>query len=246
MFSDGEVKECISDDDTAGLTVHSTFYMREPLISSHSSIRVSKKRVLFIFTPMEKYKTVCVYCGSSIGIDPVFRESAIALAEYLVAERYRLVNGGGNIGLMGVMANRILELGGEAIGVIPQGLKDREVAHLGMTELIVVPDMHSRKLAMVNLSDAFIALPGGFGTLDELFETLTWSQLHLHKKPIGILNTGGYFDPLLQMVDKMVRADFLSSDARTLLHSDDDIASLFTKLYGPHLYSHAKWDRPER
>jgi uncharacterized protein (TIGR00730 family) len=191
---------------------------------------------------MERFKSICVYCGSGTGKDPVFAQTAVKLAEFLAAERYRLVNGGGNIGLMGVMANRVLELGGEAIGVIPMHLKEREVAHLGMTELIVVPDMHSRKLTIVNLSDAFIALPGGFGTLDELFETLTWSQLHLHRKPIGLLNVKGFFDPLLEMLDRMVDKEFLRVDARKLLLADDNIPGLFQKLYTPGQYASRKWD----
>jgi uncharacterized protein (TIGR00730 family) len=142
---------------------------------------------------------------------------------------------------MGVMADRVLTLGGEAIGVIPIGLKEKEVAHTGMTELVIVPDMHSRKLTMVNLSDAFIALPGGFGTLDELFETLTWAQLHLHNKPIGLLNVDGYFNPLLQMMDAMVDAGFLHANARALLCSDDTIESLFAKMYAPRPTGFQKW-----
>jgi uncharacterized protein (TIGR00730 family) len=143
---------------------------------------------------------------------------------------------------MGVMANHILAQGGEAIGVIPLSLKEREVAHLGMTELIVVPDMHSRKLTMVNLSDAFIALPGGFGTLDELFETLTWTQLNLHRKPVGLLNVGGFFDPLLRMLDRMVKEGFLKPEARALLHTDTQIPGLFEKLAAPLKYTSQKWD----
>jgi uncharacterized protein (TIGR00730 family) len=163
------------------------------------------------------------------------------MAEYMVSEGYRLVNGGGSIGLMGVMTNRVLQLGGEAIGVIPMSLKEREVAHLGMTELIVVPDMHSRKLTMVNLSDAFICLPGGFGTLDETFETLTWSQLHLHKKPIGLLNVNGFYDPLLQMLNCMVQEQFLKTAAHALLQTAAEIPALFEKLYTPVKYNSMKW-----
>lgn len=190
---------------------------------------------------MERFRSICVYCGSSVGRNHDYTASALALAEYLVAEGYRLVNGGGSIGLMGVMANRVLELGGQAVGVIPMSLKEREVAHMGMTELIVVPDMHSRKLTMVNLSDAFICLPGGFGTLDEMFETLTWSQLYLHRKPIGLLNVGGFFDPLLQMLSRMVQEDFLRADARALLQTDAEIPGLFEKLYTPSKYFSQKW-----
>jgi hypothetical protein len=191
---------------------------------------------------MERFKSICVYCGSATGRGSTYTKAALELADYIVAEGYRLVNGGGSIGLMGVMTNRVLELGGEAIGVIPMGLKQREVAHLGMTELIVVPDMHSRKLTMVNLSDAFVCLPGGFGTMDELFETLTWSQLHLHYKPIGMLNADGYFDPLLQMLSRMVQENFLKAGARALLHSHEEIPALFEKLYSPVKYNSQKWD----
>lgn len=144
-----------------------------------------------------------------------------------------MVNGGGSIGLMGVMADRIMQNGGRAIGVIPLALKDKEVAHLGMSELIVVPDMHSRKLTIVNLSDAFIALPGGFGTLDELFETLTWSQLHLHQKPIGVLNVDGYYDSLLSQVDVMVKHGFVQPAARNLLMVADRIEDLMLLLERP-------------
>jgi uncharacterized protein (TIGR00730 family) len=190
---------------------------------------------------MERFKSICVFCGSSTGQNPLYTQAAVELAEYIVTEGYRLVNGGGSIGLMGVMANHVLELGGEAVGVIPISLKEREVAHLGMTELIVVPDMHSRKLTMVNLSDAFIALPGGYGTMDELFETLTWLQLHLHNKPIGLLNVDGFYDPLLHMLDQMVEQRFLKPDARAYLHTDQNISSLFEKLRTPIRSNSEKW-----
>jgi uncharacterized protein (TIGR00730 family) len=179
---------------------------------------------------MEKFGSICVYCGSSKGHRSQYQEAAIELSEFLVSEGCRLINGGGSIGLMGVMADRVLELGGTAIGVIPLGLKEKEVAHLGMSELIVVPDMHSRKLTMVNLSDAFIALPGGFGTMDELFETLTWAQLHLHHKPIGLLNVDGFYDPLITMARSMHEEGFLRKEALGLLHLATSIPALFEKL----------------
>ena len=175
-------------------------------------------------------KSICVYCGSSKGNNPAFTSAAIALSDYLVEHKIRLVNGGGSIGLMGVMADRVLEQGGQAVGVIPMSLKEKEVAHMGMTELLVVPDMHSRKLTMVNLSDALIALPGGFGTLDELFETLTWSQLNLHSKPVGLLNVDGYFDALLQMASHMVREGFVKQEALALLNISDSIDGLMHQL----------------
>ena len=179
---------------------------------------------------MNVIHSVCVYCGSSTGTNPVYREDAIRLARILVENNIRLVNGGGSIGIMGIMADTILMSGGECIGVIPMGLKEKEIAHKGMTDLIVVPDMHSRKLAMVNMSDAFIAFPGGFGTLDELFETLTWSQLHLHQKPIIIYNPNNYFDHLLQQADLMVSEGFLNISSRSLLMSTDKIENLLPLL----------------
>ena len=179
---------------------------------------------------MQNLKSICVYCGSGTGNNPIYTSIALELSDYLVDNHMRLVNGGGSIGLMGVMADRVLERGGECVGIIPIGLKEKEVAHLGMTELIVTPDMHTRKMKMVNLSDAFIALPGGFGTLDELFETLTWAQLNLHHKPIGLLNVEGYFDPLIEMADRMVKEGFLRADARTLLRTAESIDDLFKAL----------------
>ncbi len=191
---------------------------------------------------MDKFKSVCVYCGSGTGEGNAYADAAIALADYFLSEGYRLVNGGGSIGLMGVMTNRMLASGGEAVGVIPKHLKELEVAHLGMTDLIVVPDMHTRKQTMVMISDAFICLPGGFGTMDELFETLTWSQLHLHRKPIGMLNVNGFYDPLLEMLNHMTKEKFVHTEARALLHIADDIPSLFEKLYTPDKYTAIKWD----
>jgi len=190
---------------------------------------------------MQNLQNICVYCGSGVGTNPIYTSMALDLSDYLVDNHMRLVNGGGSIGLMGVMADRILERGGECIGVIPIGLKEKEVAHLGMTELIVTSDMHTRKRTMVNQSDAFIALPGGFGTLDELFETLTWAQLNLHQKPIGLLNVQGYFDPLIEMADRMVKEGFLKADARALLRTAENIEDLFTALSN-HVPPHSlKW-----
>ena len=174
---------------------------------------------------------VCVYCGSSTGNNAVYLEDAIKLAHLFVEKKIMLVNGGGSIGIMGIMADTILASGGQCVGVIPMGLQQKEIAHNGMTELIVVPDMHSRKLTMVNMSDAFIAFPGGFGTLDELFETLTWAQLHLHHKPIVVYNPNGFFDHLLSQADHMVREGFLNNSSRSLLMSTDKLENLFPMLY---------------
>ncbi len=186
-------------------------------------------------------RTICVYCGSSAGNDPIYTEVAQELVDRMFDRNISLVNGGGSIGIMGVMADRMLELGGKCIGVIPRSLQDKEVAHDGMTELIVVPDMHARKLKMVNLSDAFIGFPGGFGTLDEVFETLTWLQLHLHNKPIGLLNTNGYFDHLIAMLDHMVDEGFLNERARALLHVHREIGPLLDILSQPHVHVGTKW-----
>ena len=191
---------------------------------------VGSKTDMIIFTCMNDLKSICVYCGSSQGINPLYREDAIRLSQIFVENNITLVNGGGNIGLMGIMADTVLVSGGKCTGVIPMGLQEKEIAHNGMTSLIVVPDMHSRKLTMVNLSDAFIAFPGGFGTLDELFETLTWAQLHLHQKPIAVYNPGGYFDHLLLQADHMVREGFLNNSARSLLMSTDKIENLLPLL----------------
>ena len=145
---------------------------------------------------------------------------------------------------MGIMADTVLVSGGECTGVIPIGLKEKELAHTGMTDLIVVPDMHSRKLTMVNLSDAFIAFPGGFGTLDELFETLTWSQLHLHQKPIIIYNPNQYFDHLLLQADVMVAEGFLNNSSRSLLMSTDKLENLLPMLRNFKALPMDKWTTP--
>lgn len=177
-----------------------------------------------------KLESIAVYCGSATGANPQYTKDAIALAKIFLAHKITLVNGGGSIGLMGVMADTMMQGGGKAIGVIPTNLKEKEVAHLGMTQLMVTKDMHSRKLAMVNMSDAFIALPGGFGTMDEVFETLTWAQLHLHQKPIIMYNPNGYYDALLKQADHMVQEGFLYGPTRSLLMATDDLTQLLPML----------------
>src|ERR671939_1854337 len=139
---------------------------------------------------------LCVYAGSNAGVRPEYAEAAVALARELVARGIGLVYGGGRVGLMGVLADTVLSGGGEAIGVIPQALVDREIGHQGLTELRVVGSMHERKALMAELADGFVALPGGAGTLEELIEIYTWSQLGLHRKPMGVLNVNGYYDGL--------------------------------------------------
>lgn len=191
---------------------------------------------------MNTIRSICVYCGSSTGNNPEYASDAASLAQIFVQHNIRLVNGGGKIGLMGIMADAMLALGGECTGLIPYSLKTKEIAHTGMTELIVTPDMHSRKLMMVNMSDAFIAFPGGFGTLDEVFETLTWAQLRLHQKPVILYNPSGFFDALLQQADHMVKEGFLNPGSRALLMATDELHSLLPMLRAFQPATTAKWD----
>jgi len=160
---------------------------------------------------------VCVFCGSSAGGRPEYRACAEELGRELVRRKMGLVYGGGNVGLMGAIADAVLAAGGEAIGVIPEHLMSREIGHKGLTELHIVRSMHERKALMADLADAFIALPGGFGTLEELFEILTWSQLGLHRKPCGMLNVLEYYTPLLAMLDHAVNEGFLKPQNRSLV-----------------------------
>ncbi|MGB4847477.1 MAG: TIGR00730 family Rossman fold protein [Saprospiraceae bacterium] len=190
---------------------------------------------------MNLLRSICVYCGSSAGVNPVYMQDSMALMQIFLENNITLINGGGNIGLMGVMADAILRGRGEAIGVIPIGLKEKEVAHTGMTELHIVPDMHSRKLMMVNLSDAFIAFPGGFGTMDEVFETLTWAQLHLHQKPILLYNPDHFYDHLLHQADHMLREGFLNRNSRSLLLSTDDLNQVLPLLQNFKSSSADQW-----
>lgn len=190
-------------------------------------------------------KSICVYCGSSPGADPVYAQSARALAAAMVARKVSLVYGGGHVGLMGVIADEVMRLGGEATGVIPQALMDKEVGHHGLTRLHVVKDMHERKAMMAELSDGFIAMPGGIGTLEELFEVWTWAQLGLHIKPIGLLNVNGFYEGLIGFVRHLVDQQFLKKDHQSiLLHEPGPEALLqrfqdYVPSYSPHWQEHA-------
>lgn len=177
-------------------------------------------------------KTLCVYCGSNPGAHPDYARKAEALGQRLAAENIALVYGGGNVGLMGVVADAVLAGGGEVIGVIPQQLVDWEVAHRGVTRLEIVESMHERKQRMFELSDGFVALPGGFGTLDEMFEMLTWRQLGLGNKPCAFLDVGGFWEPLVAMLDTMVRERFLHADQRGDLWHGADIDALLHWMHG--------------
>ncbi len=175
-------------------------------------------------------RRLCVFCGSSVGGRPLYADAARILGARMAARGTGLVFGGGHIGLMGVLADAVLAGGGEVVGVIPQALVDKELAHGRLTELHVVSTMHQRKALMADRADAFAALPGGFGTCDEFFEILTWSQLGLHAKPIGLLNVGGFFDPLLAWVDRAVAEQFVRPQHRDLLVVAADPERLLDEL----------------
>ncbi len=175
-------------------------------------------------------RRVCVFCGSNSGVRPEYAAAARELATVLAERRIGVVYGGGSVGLMGVLADRVLEVGGHIIGVIPQALMDLDVGHRGLPDLRIVSSMHERKALMVDLADAFIALPGGLGTLDESFEVLTWAQLGLHTKPFGLLNVAGYFDGLLAFLDHAVGERFLRPQHRTLLQVEANAAALLQRL----------------
>jgi uncharacterized protein (TIGR00730 family) len=162
-------------------------------------------------------KSVCVYCGSNVGTLPAYRETAQSLGRLLASEELKLIYGGGHIGLMGALADALLDAGGSVVGIIPRTLADRELAHQGLTELRIVGSMHERKLMMAELSDGFIALPGGFGTFEEFCEILTWAQLGMHAKPCGLLNVEGYYDPLLSLFDRAVADGFVRQKHREIV-----------------------------
>lgn len=173
---------------------------------------------------------ICVFCGSATGHNPVFAGAAKSLGRLIGSNNHTLVYGGGNIGLMNILANSVMEAGGKVIGIIPDFLFKREVAHTGITELIIVDSMHERKKRMADKSDAFIAIPGGWGTLDELAEILTWKQLSLINKPIGILNTNEFFTPLIHMMQSMVVNGFLKEENLNKILIAEDVRALFDQM----------------
>ncbi|MEZ4947820.1 MAG: TIGR00730 family Rossman fold protein [Saprospiraceae bacterium] len=175
-------------------------------------------------------QSICVFCGANKGRGADFENITIQLGESIATRGWELVYGAGNVGLMGILANSVLAGGGQVTGVIPDFLKQMEVCHQGLTELIVVETMHKRKEIMAMRSDGFFVLPGGFGTLDEFFEILTWKQLRLHQKPVGLLNYKGYYDHLIQHLDVMVDNGFLHPDNRDLVIVDTDFESLLNKM----------------
>jgi uncharacterized protein (TIGR00730 family) len=175
-------------------------------------------------------KAICVFCGANFNGDPVLKQSVELLAELMVSRDITLVYGGGKVGVMGILADAVMGRGGKVIGVIPQFLMDKEVGHTGITELRIVENMHQRKQLMNDLCDAIIMLPGGFGTLEEFFEVLTWLQLGLHNHPVGILNTNGFYDNLLAQMDVMVEQRYLKPTNRALVLSSADPVELISLM----------------
>ena len=175
-------------------------------------------------------RSICLFCGSSAGLDPAFKMAAAQLGSMLAHNNIRLVFGGGHVGLMGIAADACLSAGGEAVGVIPRKLMEKEVGHTGLTQMHVVETMHERKALMTQLSDAFIALPGGYGTLDELFEALTWQQLSYHLLPVGVLNVSGFFDHLIQFLDHAREQRLLRDAHRDSLIVDTDLTRLIGRM----------------
>jgi uncharacterized protein (TIGR00730 family) len=186
-------------------------------------------------------KRICIYCGSSTGNQPLYREMAEAMGALLARRGIGLVYGGGNVGLMGIVADAALAGGGEVIGVIPRSLADREIAHGGVTDLRVVDSMHTRKALMAELSDAFIAMPGGVGTFEEFFEAVTWTQLGVHRKPCGLLNVGGFYTPLAAFIDQAVTEGFIKPIHRAVIVVDDDPERLLNSLATIKLPDVPKW-----
>jgi uncharacterized protein (TIGR00730 family) len=183
---------------------------------------------------------IAVFCGSSLGNDPVYEAAARQTGRTLAERGIDVVYGGGHVGLMGAVADAALEAGGRVVGVIPRQLDDRELAHRGVTELHVVESMHERKQLMADLSDAFIALPGGAGTLEEIAEQWTWAQLTIHAKPSGFLDVAGFWTPMRQMLDSMVSSGFVRAEQSGIVTFDDDLGSLLDALAAPPSWTD-KW-----
>ena len=186
-------------------------------------------------------KTLCIFCGSSIGRQILYCDRAAELAKYLLSENITLVYGGANVGLMGILADSMLAGGGKVIGVMPQSLVEREVAHADLTEMHIVGGMQERKALMADLSDAFMALPGAYGTLDELFEVLTWNQLGILSKPVGLLNINGFFNPLIALLDHAVQEKFLRQEHRNILILEEKEELLLTRLNNYQPVTAEKW-----
>jgi len=195
--------------------------------------------------PLNRLSALCVFCGSNPGADPVYAENARRMGQILANRSITAVYGGGRVGLMGALADAVLEAGGRVIGVIPEALKRREVAHQGLTELRVVQTMHERKQIMADLSDGFIAMPGGFGTFEEFCEVLTWSQLGLHTKPCGLLNVKGYYTGLLALFDHALAEQLLHPRNRAMVIAESEPKALLDAMVRYRAPAVEKWLTPE-
>lgn len=190
-------------------------------------------------------KTVCVFCGSSEGAREDYAAAARGLGRAMAGRGLRLIFGGGQVGLMGVVADAVMEAGGEAVGVMPKSLLEKEIGHQRLTELQVVGTMHERKALMADLADAFVALPGGYGTFEEFLEVLTWAQLSLHEKPCGLLNVAGFYEPLITLFDHAVEEGFVRPDHRSLALLEEDPQRLLDLLESHVPPATEKWVSPE-
>ncbi|KMO15815.1 TIGR00730 family Rossman fold protein [Methylobacterium platani] len=188
---------------------------------------------------------LCVFCGSSDGARPLYREAATALGRHFAQDGIELVYGGGKVGLMGAVADGVLAAGGRVTGIIPQSLVEKETAHLGLTELRVVASMHERKALMADLADGFVALPGGLGTFEEMFEVWTWAQLGYHRKPLAVLNAGGFYDGLLGFLDSVVREGFVREPHRAMLIVGTEPADLVARIRAYEPPRVIKWVKAE-
>jgi uncharacterized protein (TIGR00730 family) len=207
----------------------------------------SRESPRFGYTIVMPFHRLCVFCGSNTGNRSAYRQAAIRVGTLLADGGIELIYGGGKVGLMGILADTVLERGGRVIGVIPDFMIAEEVAHNGLTELRIVSSMHERKALMSDLSDGFLALPGGFGTFEEFCEMVTWSQLGLQSKPCGLLNVGAYYDPLLELFDHAVREGFLRQENRRLVLGDTDPVRLLEKMGNFRTKPVGKWiGRAER
>lgn len=188
---------------------------------------------------------ICVFCGSKAGTDDIYRQATVELGTLLAQRGYGLVYGGGSVGLMGIVADAVLAAGSDVIGVLPEKLATRELRHIGVQDMRVVPNMHARKALMAELSDGFIALPGGLGTFEELFEIVTWAQLGFHRKNVGLLNVGGYYDPLVRLIDHAIQEGFVKSKNRELFVIEERPAQLLDALETHEMPEVRRWLGPE-
>lgn len=186
-------------------------------------------------------RSVCVYCGSSSGASPMFAEHAASVGRYLAESGRSLIYGGGRVGLMGIVADAALSAGGHVVGIIPKALAEKEIAHAGLSVLHVVDSMHQRKSLMAELSDGFLALPGGLGTLEEFFEAWTWAQLGIHAKPCGLLNVDGFYDTLLQFLDQLVESRFVRAEHRAMLIHGADVSDVVQTMAASSMSNVPKW-----